>query len=117
MAISSAPALYGRITESTRIGELLDDVRVGHSGTLVMSGEAGVGKSAPLDDARERAGGIWVLGCRGIESEAELPFAALHQLVRPALGHAEALPRVQQRALCGALGLEPDPRPESFLVS
>jgi DNA-binding CsgD family transcriptional regulator len=117
MVITSAPALYGRAGESGRIGELLDDVRGGRSGTLVVSGEAGVGKSALLDDAREHAGGMCVLGCRGIESEAELPFAALHQLVRPALGHAESIPPVQARALRGALGLEPDPRPESFLVS
>jgi DNA-binding CsgD family transcriptional regulator len=116
MAIS-APALHGRAAESARIGKLLDDVRAGRSGTLVVSGEAGVGKSALLDDARTHADGMWVLSCRGIESEAELPFAALHQLVRPALGHADAIPQVQARAVRGALGLEADPRPESFLVS
>ena len=117
MAISSAPALYGRIAESARIRELLDDVRAGRSGTLVVSGEAGVGKSALLEHAREHACGMWVLGCRGIESESELPFAALHQLVRPALDYADSIPGVQARALRAALGLGPEPRPESFLVS
>ena len=56
---------------------------------MVIFGEPGVGKSALLEDAREQAGDMRVLSGRGVESEAQLPFAALHQIVRPVLEHIE----------------------------
>jgi hypothetical protein len=59
---------------------------------LVIRGEAGIGNTALLADARERAVDMHVLAASGVESESELPFAALHQLVRPALGHVDRLP-------------------------
>ena len=65
---------------------------------------AGIGKSAPGRGAR-LAPAMQVLACAGIESETRLPFAALHQLLRPVLGHVDALPAVQARALRCALGL------------
>ena len=86
------------------------------SGALVLRGEAGIGKSALLEDARERAGDMQVLAARGVESEAELPFAGLHQLLRPALGHVERLPQPQAAAIRSALGLEESDAHERFLV-
>jgi DNA-binding CsgD family transcriptional regulator len=109
--------LCGRAAEIDRLEALLDSARASRSGVLVLLGEAGVGKSALLDDARRRADGMQVLACRGIESEARLPFAALHQLLRPVLEHVEAIPPVQARALCAALGMESGARPERFLVA
>jgi DNA-binding NarL/FixJ family response regulator len=109
--------LYGRDRERVRIGELLDGARDGSSGLLVLLGEAGVGKSALLDDTRARAGDMQVLIARGVESEAQLPFAALHQLVRPVLGYLEDVPEPQARALRGALGLETSAGSDRFLVS
>jgi DNA-binding CsgD family transcriptional regulator len=109
--------LCGRAAETERLETLLDGARASHSGVLVLLGEAGVGKSALLDDARRRADGLQVLVCRGIESEARLPFAALHQLLRPVLEHVEAIPPVQARALRAALGMESGARPERFLVA
>lgn len=97
--------LYGRDLERARIGELLAGARSSRSGVLVLSGEPGVGKSALLAAARDQAGGMRVLSGGGVESEAQLPFAALHQLVRPVLDHVEELPRPQADALRGALGL------------
>ena len=82
--------LYGRDPERSRIGELLDGARASRSAVLVISGEPGVGKSALLEDARDQAGDMRVLSGAGVESEAQLPFAALHQIVRPVLGHMEA---------------------------
>jgi DNA-binding NarL/FixJ family response regulator len=109
--------LYGREAERSLIGELLDGARESRSGVLVLVGEPGLGKSALLDDARERATDMRVLSSRGVESEAQLPFAALHQLLRPALRSVDKLPEPQARALRRALGLEGGGGDDRFLVS
>ena len=109
--------LYGRDSERSRIRELLEGARASRSGVLVISGEPGVGKSALLEDAREQAGDMLVLGSAGVESEAQLPFAALQQMVRPVLGHVASLPQPQAAALEGALGLAPGGGGDRFLVS
>ncbi|PWU18516.1 MAG: LuxR family transcriptional regulator, partial [Candidatus Rokuibacteriota bacterium] len=108
--------LYGRDAERARIGALLDAARSSQSGALVLRGEPGVGKSALLLDARERAADMHLLTARGVESESELPFAALHQLLRPALGQLSDLPPPQASALRGALGLEDGRSDQRFLV-
>jgi DNA-binding CsgD family transcriptional regulator len=108
--------LYGRDAERAQIWALLEDARASRSGALVIRGEAGVGKSALLEDARDRAEDMQVLGARGVESESELPFAALHQLLRPALGQLDRLPGPQAAALGSALGLAEEAAEERFLV-
>jgi DNA-binding CsgD family transcriptional regulator len=108
--------LYGRDDERAVIGQLLDAARKSRSGALVVRGEPGVGKSALLLDARERAGDMHVLSARGVESESELPFAALHQLLRPALHHVDDLPPPQAAALRGALGLDESGPDKRFLI-
>ncbi|HEX9639930.1 MAG TPA: ATP-binding protein, partial [Candidatus Krumholzibacteria bacterium] len=109
--------LYGRDPERSRVGELLDGARASRSAVLVISGEPGVGKSALLADARDQAGDMRVLSGAGVESEAHLPFAALHQIVRPVLGLIENLPQPQAAALRGALGLASGASDDRFLVS
>jgi DNA-binding CsgD family transcriptional regulator len=109
--------LYGRDPEQSRIGALLDAARNSRSGALVLRGEPGIGKTALLEDARARALGMHVLAARGVESESELPFAALHQLLRPALGNIDQLPVAQANALRGALGLSDGSGQQRFLVS
>ncbi|HSE80911.1 MAG TPA: AAA family ATPase [Gaiellaceae bacterium] len=108
--------LYGRDAERAEIGRLLKAARNSTSGALVIYGEPGIGKTALLEDARDRAGDMHVLTARGIASEAELPFAALDQLVRPALGYLDRLPGPQAAALGGALGLKEGAGEERFLV-
>jgi AAA ATPase domain len=100
--------LHGRSAETARIDELLAAARDGRSGVLVIRGEAGVGKTALLDYAAAAAG-MRVLRGTGIESEAELPFAALQLLLRPGLGLLDLLPPPQARALRGAFGLAGTP--------
>ncbi|MFI9510870.1 AAA family ATPase [Nocardia sp. NPDC052566] len=95
--------LHGREAEQARIDRLLAAAREGRSGALVLRGEAGMGKTALLDYAAGE--GITTIRSTGIESEAELPFAALHLLVRPALPLLDALPDRQRDALRGAFGL------------
>jgi ATP/maltotriose-dependent transcriptional regulator MalT len=109
--------LYGRDPERSIIGGLLEGARESRSGVLVIRGEAGVGKSALLEDARERASDMRVLACTGVEAESALPFAALHQLLRPVLRHLEKVPRPQADALRGALGLATGRVDDRFLVS
>ncbi|PZF97938.1 helix-turn-helix transcriptional regulator [Micromonospora deserti] len=103
--------LYGRDAELSAIDELLET----RSGTLIVCGEAGIGKSALLQYAAANAQAR-VLRVTGVESEADLPFAALHLLLRPVLDHLEALPAQQAEALRGALGLGDATRADRFLV-
>jgi AAA ATPase domain len=88
----------------------------GMSAVLVLRGEAGTGKSALLDYAVESAGDLGVVRIVGIESEAELGFAALHQLLVPYLGELESLPGPLQRALATAFGIREGGPPDRFLV-
>jgi DNA-binding CsgD family transcriptional regulator len=99
--------LNGRAAEQAAIDRLLAAARAGTSGVLVLRGDAGIGKTALLDYAAARAGGVQVVRGTGIESEAELPFAGLHLLLRPALDRIGELPVPQRQALEGAFGLVP----------
>ncbi|HEV8650902.1 MAG TPA: AAA family ATPase [Actinomycetes bacterium] len=109
--------LYGRDAERSAMTALLDAARDSRSGVLVLRGQAGAGKSALLQDAVAQASDMQVLEARGIESEAELAFAGLHQLLRPALGQLEGLPPPQATALRAAFGLEQGRGDDRFLVS
>jgi DNA-binding CsgD family transcriptional regulator len=111
------PMLYGRDAQCAAVRHLLDDARAGRSGALVVRGEAGFGKSALLEYAAEHADGMCVLRGFGIDSEAELAFAALHQILRPGLDHIERLPAPQAEALAGAFGLAPGSGADRFLIS
>lgn len=91
------------------VAELLERARRGSSGVLVVVGEAGIGKSTLLDQARANAQGLRVLSAAGAEPERDLPFAGLAQLLRPLLAHLDALPEVQAEALSQALALGSGP--------
>jgi ATP/maltotriose-dependent transcriptional regulator MalT len=108
--------LAGRTAECARLDRLLADVQAGRSAVLVLRGEAGIGKTALLAYAGERTQGCRVLRAVGVESELELPFAALHQLCAPLLGGLERLPAPQRDALGTAFGLSSGPQPDRFLV-
>jgi DNA-binding CsgD family transcriptional regulator len=109
--------LLGRDRECEAIDRLLDAARDSRSGVLVLRGDAGIGKTALLHHAVARADGMRVLTGAGVEAEAELPFAGLHQVLWPVLDHADALPDVQSHALRGAFGLSADRVEDRFLVS
>jgi AAA ATPase domain len=108
--------LFGRDRERTRIGALLEAARASRSGALVIRGDPGIGKTALLEDARERAADMRVLSARGVQSESELPFAALYQLFRPALAVIPSVPAQQAEALQGALGIGESTLRERFLI-
>ena len=95
--------LLGRDKEEQALVLLLDDARASRSGVLALAGEAGIGKSALLAYAGEQAAGMRVLRARGVQSEAQIPFAGLLELLRPALSWIEQLPDPQAAALESAL--------------
>jgi DNA-binding CsgD family transcriptional regulator len=111
------PVLLGRAGERQALDRLLENVRGGQSTVLVVRGEAGIGKTALLHYCARQASGFRVARVAGVESEMELPFAALHQLCSPMLGRLDALPEPQRAALCVALGLSFGTAPDRFLVA
>jgi DNA-binding CsgD family transcriptional regulator len=110
--------LFGRDQECDRLSAALDAARGGMSAVVVLRGGPGIGKSALLDRAEFLAGDDFeVLRFDAVESEAELGFAALHQLLRPHLAHLLKLPDPQHEALCQVFGLqERSCPPDRFLV-
>ena len=116
--LSSDPAtgLLGRRGERVALDRLLDRTRAGRSAVLVVRGEPGIGKTALLHYAADRAAGFRVVRAWGVESEMELPFAGLHQLCVPMLDRLERLPGPQRDALRVAFGLAEGVAPDCFLV-
>ena len=108
--------LGGRRVECDRLDGMLEAARAGQSGVLVLRGEAGIGKTALLAYAAERAGDCRLLRAAGAESEMELAFASLHQLCAPLLDGIERLPAPQRAALGTAFGLSAGTPPDRFLV-
>ena len=108
--------LLGRERERREIERALARARSGTSAVLALVGEAGIGKTALLDHAAGRAAGMQILRARGVESEAQIPFASLLELLRPALGLLERIPAPQMVALESALALRPAPEQERFAV-
>ena len=84
--------LLGRELERGQADRVLEAAREGLSAVLVLQGEPGVGKTTLLNYAMESARDFDVVRVVGIESEAELGFAALHQLLLPFLGRLNVLP-------------------------
>ncbi|WP_277210409.1 AAA family ATPase [Isoptericola croceus] len=110
--------LLGRHGECHRVEQLLGEAKVGHSGALVVRGEAGIGKTALLEHLRTRAGelGFRIETSTGAEAETQFAYAGLHQLCAPLLDQMPALPEPQQLALRVALGRDAGSAPDRFLV-
>jgi DNA-binding CsgD family transcriptional regulator len=108
--------LVGRRAECEVLDRLLTDAAAGHSGVLVLRGEAGIGKSALLGYVEERAHNERLVRAVGVESEMELAFSGLHQLCAPLLDHIEQLPPPQRTALATVFGLSDGSAPDRFLV-
>ena len=111
-----ASGLTDRHGERGVLDQLINAVRAGGSRVLVVHGEPGVGKSALLNYLAGRASGCRVARAAGVESEMELAFAGLHQLLAPALDRIDRLPGPQREALRTAFGLRAGPAPDRFLV-
>ena len=114
--LRSRKRLLGREREYEVLDRLLNGVRTGDGGVLVMYGEAGVGKTALLEYAVEAAREFRIARTIGVEAEMELPFAAAQQLCAPFLELMDRLPQPQHDALDVAFGLRTGPAPDPFLV-
>jgi len=116
--VDAGPELIEREQESALLDALVDGLRDG-GGAFVVRGEAGIGKSVLLQRVRRRAEaqGARPLVTVGVESEAELAFAGLHQLLRPVIGALAQLPESQRETLKAALGLGVDFQPDPYRVA
>ena len=117
--MATSPArrvLLGRRSECEVLDRLLGAVRAGESRALVVRGDPGVGKTALLEYLVEHALGCRVARAAGVQSEMELAFAGLHQLLAPMLDRLDRLPGPQRAALATAFGLGPGSAPDRFLV-
>lgn len=110
--------LVGRERELSTILATTRQARTGRSVTLVVHGDAGVGKTVLIDRAAraEEAAGTRVERMVAAEFELELPYAGLHALAAGLLDHAHALPDPQHAALDAAFGRSDAPSPTPFLV-
>ena len=108
--------LRGRADECTVLDGLIENVRQGESRSLVVRGEAGIGKTALLGYLLESASDVTVLRAEGVESEMELAYASLQQLCAPLLDGLGSLPAPQRQALEIVFGLSASAAPDRFLV-
>ena len=111
-----APLLLGREKERQRLADLLNGAREGHGGAVVLRGEAGIGKSALIQDLVEQAQDCLICRAVGVESELELPYAGLQQLCGPVTGRLADLPPLHRNALDKVFGLTTGLPPDRFLV-
>ncbi|MEO3802971.1 AAA family ATPase [Nonomuraea sp. B1E8] len=108
--------MLGRADETELLDSLLRRAADGHGGGVVLHGEPGIGKTALLSYAEERAAGFQVLRAVGVEPEADLAYATLHQLLMPVLGSVGELPGPQAQALNILFGRAHGGPPDPFLV-
>jgi DNA-binding CsgD family transcriptional regulator len=115
MSVAST-TLRGRSRECGLLDAVIETVRSGEGGALVVRGEAGVGKTALLEYAVRSGSDLRVAWTASVESENELPFAGLHQLCAPMLDRLAGLPDPQLEALEIVFGLSAGPPPDRLLV-
>jgi DNA-binding CsgD family transcriptional regulator len=108
--------LRGRESECAQLDDLTAAIRRGESRSLVLRGEAGIGKTALLEHLITGAADLIVVRAAGVESEMELAYASLHQLCAPLLGRLDRLPAPQRQALEIVFGLSAGTAPDRFLV-
>jgi DNA-binding CsgD family transcriptional regulator len=108
--------LLGRTKEQCRIKQLLEQARAGKSGTLVLVGDPGIGKTALLEYAAAHAADFEIARARGVESETELPFVGLLDLCRPFLGMLDQLEPQQADLLRATLGLRGEEEATGFAI-
>jgi AAA ATPase domain len=109
-------SLCGRTDECAVLDGLIGDIRRGKSRSLVLRGEAGIGKTALLEYLVESALDTSVARAMGVESEMELAYASLHQVCAPLLDRLPGLPAPQRQALEIVFGLSAGAAPDRFRV-
>lgn len=116
-ALGGHAGLRGRAKECALLEGLVDASRQGESRSLVLRGEAGIGKTALLEHLIAGASDVTVVRAVGVESEMELAYASLHQLCTPLLRSLPKLPTPQREAVEIVFGLSVGAAPDRFLVA
>ena len=107
---ATATQLVGREVELSLLRSRLEAAAAGNGAVVTVRGEPGLGKTALISELIREATEFTVLRCRGVETEAELPFSGLHELLMPLLADAATLPDEQRSALQAALSMvTPEP--------
>jgi DNA-binding CsgD family transcriptional regulator len=110
-------SLLGRDKECAALGRIQVGVAAGASQVLVLRGDPGAGKSALLEYLRDALADWHVLSASGVESETDLAYSGLHQLLAPLIDkHLGRLPDPQRDALATTLGVASGSPPDPFLV-
>ena len=115
--LPEARSLLGREGELVAVRALIDGLP-DQGRVVIVRGQPGAGKSSIAGWAAQYAAqrGLIVLQSVGVQAEAQMPFAGLHQLLRPVLEVAQVLPAAQRNALASAFG-NADGRPDLFLTA
>ena len=108
--------MRGRTDECALLDEFVSAIRLGESRSLVLRGEAGIGKTALLEYLVASASELKVVRAVGVESEMELAYASLHRLCAPLFDRLQRLPAPQRHALEIVFGLSDGAAPDRFLV-
>ena len=108
--------LVGRGAEQQVLDRLFAGARIGRGGSLAITGDPGVGKTALLAESLDRVDGVHVLRATGTEAEQAIAFAGLHLLLRPALHLLDTLPEPQSEALSSALALRAGVAGDRFAI-
>ena len=117
-SVRTRDRLTGRSAETAVLASFVGSAS-STGAALLVTGEPGVGKSVLLDATAQEASasGATVLRAGGVEFEAEISFAGLHQVLLPLLDEVECLPEPHREALTVPLGLSRGPVPARLLVS
>jgi hypothetical protein len=107
----------GRERERERLDSWLQQASRGRSRALQVLGAAGIGKTALIEDLLGRSPSWPLLRVQGLESEAQLAYHALADLLRPVLDRVESIPARQQEALRSALTIGPAVPGDRFAVA
>ncbi len=108
--------LLDRLEERAILDELVRTASEGSSGSLVLYGDAGMGKTELLDYASSLGRDGLLIRIAGVEAESEFAFAGLHRLLLPFLDSLDEIPKPQRNALSSAFGLTSQAPADQFLV-
>ncbi|MEV5710475.1 AAA family ATPase [Actinoallomurus sp. NPDC052274] len=113
--------LVGREPETQGLRRFVARIAAGTAGSLRLIGDPGVGKTSLLDHAASLAvkAEIRTLRATGSQFEADIPYAALHQLLHPCMTEIPRLDPPLAAALTVALGLggEGSPPPQLLVAN
>jgi DNA-binding CsgD family transcriptional regulator len=116
LRVGQHTSLRGRAYECALLDDFAEAIRRNESRSLVVRGEAGIGKTALLEYLINSAKDLTVVRTIGVEVEMELAYGGLHRLFGPLLDRLESLPEPQRNALGTGFGLTAGPPPDRFLM-